>query len=375
MITLIFITIAIDWLATPSSLEHSTNNFRAYLEILRFQSCAIWVFDGSSTSNRPGVWPVFALPAPRVFARFLNDPTSVYTIGRCVVLACSDYFKSTGVLTTSPPERQQQAATPRKKRREQRKRKRRALCRPREPFKRWAKKRSLTLKRVDIKDSFRFALSAAGQRRSDGRAAGTAASAYVRRRLSAAVGPSSRVAAENRGGGGHASFSVINVNDTIRMDAKALPRPWNAPFLEHEKRFRFFDAFRFLRRTYPYSTQSKTEIVRNALQFSSTTVVHTPSSEISFRSPREISVSSGTTPCGSRLGPLLFFFFFFVFITSYSRKFQTFLLQTTLKLLAKSKRTPIDSFYNQFWLYLFYKEWKLFSFFENRQVSSNIFYS
>lgn len=144
---------------------------------------------------------------------------AVYTIGRCVVLTCSDYFKSTGVLVL-------QAAAPKGMKKREKKRKS-VLCRQREVFKKKkAKKKSLTLKRIDIKDSFRNVLSDTDVLNDDRRrrqvvARGAAAannmrfmerSKIVRDRPDTSTAAVCKRGAEN---GVHA-FSIINVNDIIR---------------------------------------------------------------------------------------------------------------------------------------------------------------
>ncbi|KAF0768393.1 cytosolic carboxypeptidase 6-like [Aphis craccivora] len=143
---------------------------------------------------------------------------TVYTIGRCVVLACSDYFKSTGVLTA------QDVAVKCVKKRD-RKRKT-VLYRQREThplFKRKIKKKSLALKRVDIKDTFRSSLASCSGRPSD-----DPNRTNPNRRNMRFVDPSKTI--DNRRSSNTAdrgnvtaphTFSIINVNDIIR-DTDAL---------------------------------------------------------------------------------------------------------------------------------------------------------
>ncbi|CAI6359940.1 unnamed protein product [Macrosiphum euphorbiae] len=140
---------------------------------------------------------------------------SFYTIGRCVVLACSDYFKSTGVLTP------QDVAVKCVKKRD-RKRKT-VLYRQREAhpsFKRKIKKKSLALKRVDIKDSFRSTLTASRRPSDD-------PNRVIRRNmrfvdLSKTVdNRRSSIAADRENSAAPHAFSIINVNDIIR-DTDAL---------------------------------------------------------------------------------------------------------------------------------------------------------
>lgn len=156
---------------------------------------------------------------------------AVYTIGRCVVLTCSDYFKSTGVLVL------QAAAAPKgAKNKRERKRKARLYHRQRDawpPFKRKAKKKSLALKTVDIKDSFRHMF--ADMSLNDGRYDCAAAARrnvvrFVNRskvvRADRPAADQDRHGGRRRGetGGGHGggqAFSIINVNDIIR-DSSAL---------------------------------------------------------------------------------------------------------------------------------------------------------
>lgn len=153
----------------------------------------------------------------------------MYTIGRCVVLTCSDYFKSTGVLTLL-------AAVPKGVKKRQRKRKH-ILCRQREFFKRKIKKKSLILKRVDIKDSFRNMFSdndggddrrvnAKGMRfvvdRSkvfnNGSANGKPTAVASDRHRHSSKG---LIGNENNCDHPQHTFSIINVNDIIR-DTNAL---------------------------------------------------------------------------------------------------------------------------------------------------------
>lgn len=160
---------------------------------------------------------------------------SVYTIGRCVVLTCSDYFKSTGVLTLQATAAVSKVVKKREKRRKN------ALYRGGQRdvhalFKRKTKKKSLTLKKVDIKDSFRNMFSEMnlnGDRRKASvarasnmkfvdrsrivrdRTTGNASAAAVNRNWKDG-GTTTTNAGENNT---HASFSIINVNDIIRDTA------------------------------------------------------------------------------------------------------------------------------------------------------------
>uniref|UniRef100_A0A2S2P3P2 Cytosolic carboxypeptidase 6 n=2 Tax=Schizaphis graminum TaxID=13262 RepID=A0A2S2P3P2_SCHGA len=149
--------------------------------------------------------------SPKTMIPFTED--SFYTIGRCVVLACSDYFKSTGVLTP-----QDVAAKCVKKRDRKRKT---VLYRQREThpsFKRKIKKKSLALKRVDIKDTFRSALTGCSGRPSD-----DPNRANANRRNMRFMDPSKTVdnrrssnAADRENVTAPHTFSIINVNDIIR---------------------------------------------------------------------------------------------------------------------------------------------------------------
>ncbi|XP_060844938.1 cytosolic carboxypeptidase 6-like isoform X1 [Rhopalosiphum padi] len=149
--------------------------------------------------------------SPKTMIPFTED--SFYTIGRCVVLACSDYFKSTGVLTP------QDVAVKCVKKRD-RKRKT-VLYRQREThpsFKRKIKKKSLALKRVDIKDTFRSALAGCSGRPSD-----DPNRANANRRNMRFVDPSKTVdnrrssnAVDRENVTAPHTFSIINVNDIIR---------------------------------------------------------------------------------------------------------------------------------------------------------------
>lgn len=141
-----------------------------------------------------------------------------------MVLACSDYFKSTGVLTA------QDVAVKCVKKRD-RKRKT-VLYRQREThplFKRKIKKKSLALKRVDIKDTFRSTLASCSGRPSD-----DPNRTNANRRNMRFVNPSKTT--DNRQSSNTADrenvtaphrFSIINVNDIIR-DTDALLKFWCA---------------------------------------------------------------------------------------------------------------------------------------------------
>jgi len=148
-----------------------------------------------------------------VFADFpYTRVVTVYTIGRCVVLACSDYFKSTGVLTP------QDVAVKCVKKRD--KKRKTVLYRQREAhpsFKRKIKKKSLALKRVDIKDSFRSA--PAGSRRLSDDPNRTNASRRNMRFVDLSKTVDNRrssIAADRENSAAPHAFSIINVNDIIR---------------------------------------------------------------------------------------------------------------------------------------------------------------
>lgn len=126
------------------------------------------------------------------------------------MLACFDYFKFTSVLTV------QDSAVKRVKQRD--KKRKTVLYRQREAyplFKRKLKKKSLALKRVDIKDSFHSALVGSLNRTNTKK--GTMR--FVDRSKTADSQQSNVVGHENTTAP-HA-FSIINVNDIIR-DTDAL---------------------------------------------------------------------------------------------------------------------------------------------------------
>lgn len=138
-----------------------------------------------------------------------------------MVLACSDYFKSTGVLTP-----QDVAAKCVKKRDRKRKT---VMCRQREAhplFKRKIKKKSLALKRVDIKDSFRSALTASWPP-SDRANANRRNMRFVDLSKTVDNNRRSSIPADRENATAPHGFSIINVNDIIR-DTDALLKFWRA---------------------------------------------------------------------------------------------------------------------------------------------------
>lgn len=152
-------------------------------------------------------------------------PFPVYTIGRCVVLTCSDYFKSTGVLVLQP-------AVPKKgaKKKKRDRNRKNVLYRQREVFKRKIKKKCLILKRVDIKDSFRHMFSDMNLDGSDRRVNAKGGMRLVDRSKIVGSQPKATMTTTTMTvstvAGGHSNlnkktnennkFSIINVNDIIR---------------------------------------------------------------------------------------------------------------------------------------------------------------
>jgi len=140
-----------------------------------------------------------------------------------VVLTCSDYFKSTGVLTLQPAAPKAGGGFDKTRKRDRRRKNVVAPSsyRQRELFWRKTKKKSLALKKVDIKDSFRHANMDGGnvwgaRAKSDGGTRFVDRSAVVKSRTKPAADGGDDWKQRNRAGGNARAFSVINVNDIIR---------------------------------------------------------------------------------------------------------------------------------------------------------------
>lgn len=150
---------------------------------------------------------------------------AVYTIGRCVVLACSDYFKSTGVLVPQPAAAKGGGGGGgKKKKRDKRRRNVVPYVRQRDAFDgKTATKKSLTLNRIDIEDSFRhvFAdVSSDGGGGSGRRTNVNGCMRFVDR--SVIVNGRPKTTTGHRDWKENArTFSIVNVNDIIR-DTDAL---------------------------------------------------------------------------------------------------------------------------------------------------------